>query len=115
MKYALLIYTDEDGVNPLSEDEIMGGYFAFTESIQKSGQMQAGEALEPVATARTVRVRDGAVQTTDGPFAETKEQLGGFYIVDCADLDEAIAVAARIPGAAFGSVEIRPLVVFEMP
>ena len=114
MKYALLIYGNENGATP-SEDEVMGQYFAFTESIQKSGQMLAGEALEPVAAAKTVRVRGGAVATTDGPFAETKEQLGGFYIVEYADLDEAIGVAGRLPGAQWGSVEIRPVVVFEAP
>jgi len=114
MKYALLIYGDDNAEGP-PEDEVMSQYFAFTESIQKSGHMQAGEALEPVATAHTVRVRDGAVETTDGPFAETKEQLGGFYIVECADLDEAIGIAARLPGSHWGAVEIRPLVIFDAP
>lgn len=117
MKYALLIYGDENANAPEapSDDQVMSEYFAFTESIQQSGHMQAGEALEPVATARTVRVRAGDVQTTDGPFAETKEQLGGFYIVDCADLDEAIGIAARIPGAKWGAIEVRPLVIFDAP
>jgi hypothetical protein len=114
MKYALLIYGDESGEAP-AEDQVMSEYFAFTESVQKSGHMQAGEALEPVATAKTVRVRGGQTEATDGPFAETKEQLGGFYIVDCADLDEAIGIAARIPGAKWGAIEVRPIVVFEMP
>ena len=75
--------------------------------------MKGGDALQPVATATTVRVRDGATETTDGPFAETKEQLGGFYILDCEDLDEAIEYAAKIPSAKFGSIEIRPIMVFE--
>ena len=75
--------------------------------------MVAGDPLEPTATATTVRVRGGKTESTDGPFAETKEQLGGYYILDCKDLDEAIAYAARIPTAAFGSVEVRPIMVFD--
>ena len=91
----------------------MGAYFAFTQGVRESGHMQAGEALQSTATATTVRVRDGQTMTTDGPFAETKEQLGGFYLVECSDLDEAIGIAAKIPGAAHGSIEVRPLMEFE--
>jgi hypothetical protein len=89
----------------------MAEYGAVTASIRASGQYLAGEALQPVATATTVRVRGGTTQTTDGPFAETREQLGGFYLIDAANLDEAIAVAARIPAARTGSVEVRPVMV----
>jgi hypothetical protein len=87
----------------------MKAYGAFTEDVRKRGLMQAGEALEPTTTATTVRVRDGETVTTDGPFAETKEALGGFYLVDARDLDEAIELAARIPAAKHGSIEVRPI------
>src|SRR6185312_12227535 len=93
--------------------ELMAGeqdaYNAFTAAIRETGQFEAGEALQPTATATTVRVENGRTITTDGPFAETKEQLGGFYLVDCRDIDEAIELAARIPGATHGSIEIRPI------
>ena len=115
MKYALLIYDDEKVWETMSPDEsgaMMGEYFTFTNGIRESGQYKAGEALEPVATATTIRIRGGALQTTDGPFAETREQLGGFYLVDAASLDEAIAIAARIPSARTGSIEVRPCVHF---
>ena len=92
---------------------MMGEYFAFTNQIRESGHYVAGEALQPVATATTVRVRNGQLQTTDGPFAETREQLGGFYLVDAANLDEAIALAARIPSSRIGSIEVRPVVVYD--
>lgn len=113
MKYVLLIY----GVEPtaMTEAEInaeIEAYNAFGEIIEKRGVYVSGEALHPIKTATTVRVRDGKTLTTDGPFAETKEQLGGFYILDCKDLDEAIEMAALIPGAKDGSVEIRPAVIF---
>jgi hypothetical protein len=88
-------------------------YFAFTDDVRKRNLYVSGEALHPVNTATTVRVRDGRTLTTDGPFAETREQLGGFYLLDCKDLDEAIEAAAKIPGAKHGSIEIRPLVIFE--
>jgi hypothetical protein len=88
-------------------------YRAFTETIVKSGNMKAGDALEPTSTATTVRVRDGKTLSTDGPFAETREQLGGYYLVEAKDLDEATKIAARIPSAKFGSIEVRP--VREMP
>jgi hypothetical protein len=93
-------------------DAFMGEYFAFTEGIRESGHYVAGEALEGVATATTVRIRNGRVSTTDGPFAETKEQLGGFYLIEARDLNDAIQVAARIPSARTGSVEVRPVVDF---
>lgn len=114
MRYILLIYTDQAAGQRMSEAEIeseMAAYYAFTERVRP--KMQAGEALMPTTTATTVRVRDGKTLTTDGPYAETKEQLGGFYLLDCADLDEAIALAAQIPGATHGSIEIRPIAEFD--
>ena len=90
----------------------MGEYFAFTDGLRASGRMVASEALQPTHTATTVRVRGGKISTTDGPFAETKEQLGGFYLVEATDLNEAIQIASRIPGARTGSVEVRPVVDF---
>ena len=93
--------------------EMMTDYRAFTQSIVKAGNFKAGDALQPVSTATTVRVRDGRTMTTDGPFAETREQLGGFFLIDAADLDEAIAVASRLPMVQRGTIEVRPLV--EMP
>jgi hypothetical protein len=115
MKYLCLIYDDEKKVSGMSQqdsDKFMGEYFAFTEDIRKSGHMVHGEALHPVATATTIRVRNGKLSTTDGPFAETKEQLGGFYLIEAKDLNEAIQVAARIPSARIGSIEVRPVVDF---
>jgi hypothetical protein len=88
-------------------------YGALTQEMQEKGVLVAGEGLYPTPTATTVRVRDGERSVTDGPFAETKEQLGGFYVLDCKDLDEAIEWAAKIPGAQFGSIEIRPVMVFD--
>ena len=90
----------------------MGEYFEFTEGIKKCGHYVGGEALKPVHTATTVRVRQGKMSTTDGPFAETKEQLGGYYLIEAKDLNEAIQVAAKIPSAKTGSVEVRPIEVF---
>jgi hypothetical protein len=87
----------------------MGEYFAFTEAIRKSGHYLSGEALQPVQTATTVRIRNGKLSTTDGPFAETKEQLGGYYLINARDLNDAIQVASRIPSAKLGSVEVRPI------
>ena len=118
MRYALLIYASEQDWANQSEEQSQAQfqeYMAFTKDIVDRGIRQAGEALQPTATATTVRVRDGETVTTDGPFAETKEQLGGFYIVDCKDLDEAIEVAARIPDARSGSIEIRPIMEIDMP
>jgi hypothetical protein len=119
MKYLCLIYEDEKAWQQLPKeqsDAIMGEYFAFTDDIRKSGQYVAGDALHPTQMATTVRVRNGKTSTTDGPFAETKEQLGGYYLIDAKDLNEAIQVASRIPSARFGSVEVRPVVDFsQMP
>ena len=112
MKYLLLIYEREADWEKLSEEEggkIFGEYMAFTEDIRAKGQSLGGEPLQPTATASTVRVRDGKTLVTDGPFAETREQLGGFYLIDVPDLDEAIRIAGRIPGARSGSVEVRPV------
>jgi len=111
MNYLLLIYADEATL-PASEGAgrtMTDAYRAFTEGIAKSGVLRGGDALEGVATATTVRVRNGETVVTDGPFAETKEQLGGYYLIECADLDAAIEIAARIPGAVNGSIEIRPI------
>jgi hypothetical protein len=116
MKYLCLIYDEEKKMasRPKSEsDAFMGEYFAFTEGIRKSGHYVGGDALQPVHTATTVRVRNGKMSTTDGPFAETKEQLGGFYLIDARDLNDAIQVASRIPSAKTGSIEVRPVRVFE--
>ena len=112
MQYMLLIYEDE-GAPPGDMDQVMAAYMAFGEEITANGSYVAGEALQPTMTATTVRVRNGEASTTDGPFAETKEVLGGFYIVNVDNLDDAIATAAKIPGAASGSVEVRPVMVFE--
>ncbi|HET8837299.1 MAG TPA: YciI family protein [Gemmatimonadales bacterium] len=115
MKYLCLIYDDEKKLETMPQgesDKFMGEYFAFTEDIRKSGHMIHGEALQPVHTATTVRLRNGKLSTTDGPFAETKEQLGGFYLIEAKDLNEALQVAARIPSVRIGSVEVRPVVDF---
>src|SRR3954466_8926122 len=111
MQYALLIYTPEptEDVPPEAIAAQMAEYDGFTEHIRRRGAMKGGEALASVATAPTARVVDGRTITTDGPFAETKETLGGFYLVEAADLDEAIAWAAMIPGARHGCIEIRPV------
>ena len=112
MKYLCLIYDEEKGYAGMSKaeaDAFMGEYFAFTEGIKKSGHYLAGEALKPVHTATTVRVRNGKMSTTDGPFAETKEQLGGFYMIEARDLNDAIQIASKIPSARIGSIEVRPV------
>jgi hypothetical protein len=115
MKYLCLIYENEKSWAQMPKeqsDAIMSEYFAFTDDIRKSGQYVAGDALHPTHTATTVRVRNGKTSTTDGPFAETKEQLGGYYLIEAKDLNEAIQVASRIPSARFGSIEVRPVVDF---
>ncbi len=111
MQYALLIYTPEPTEEPSQEDlaDQMAAYDAFTAHLRERGSMLAGEALDSTATATTVRVVDGRTITTDGPFAETKETLGGFYLVEAADLDEAIAFAAMIPAVKHGCIEVRPV------
>jgi hypothetical protein len=114
----LLIYDSENVWNDLSEAErgkLFAEYGEFTQSIIQSGHFKAGDALEPVAKATTLRVRNGKKLTTDGPFAETKEQLGGYYLVEARDLDEALGIAARIPSARIGSIEVRPVMVFDKP
>ena len=111
MRYLLLIYTPES-TEPVPDEvtnSVSAAYGTFTADIRERGIFQAGEALEPTSTATTVQVRDGRTITTDGPFAETKEALGGFYMIDVKDLDEAIELAARIPGAQHGSIEVRPI------
>ena len=116
MQYMCLIYDDETLWQTMPEADrngVMGQYMAFTESIRESGNMVAGDALQPTSTATTVRVRNGETLMTDGPFAETKEQLGGYYLIEAKDADEALAIAARIPSAKYGSIEVRPLMVFE--
>ncbi|HSD24266.1 MAG TPA: YciI family protein [Solirubrobacterales bacterium] len=116
MKYAFTIYVDEAGREAASEEDrnaMAQAYGALTQEMQEKGVLLAGEGLYPTPTATTVQVRNGERSVTDGPFAETKEQLGGFYVLDCKDLDEAIGWAAKIPGAQIGSVEIRPVMVFD--
>src|SRR6478736_3194877 len=113
MKYLLLIYSAEQGdLDPTSDAAaaMFAEYSKFSQEVMDAKKFVGGEALMPVATATSVRVRDGKTLTTDGPFAETKEQLGGYYLLDCANLDEAIAYAAKIPSAEHGSIEVRPLV-----
>jgi len=114
MRYLLLIYTEEPTEMPPAD--VMAGqmeaYDAFSNEVRDRGLFEAGEALHPTTSATTVRVRDGETVTTDGPFAETKEALGGFYLITAKDLDEAIELAAKIPGAVHGSIEIRPILDF---
>ena len=115
MKYLCLIYEDESiwATMPKADsDRMMADYGALTGDLRTSGKLVAGEALQPTTTATTVRVRSGKTLTTDGPFAETKEQLGGFYLVDAKDLNDAIQIAARIPSAKTGSIEVRPIMNF---
>jgi hypothetical protein len=112
MRYLCLIYDDETSWQRRAKtdnDAVAGEYQGFTEGIKASGHYIGGNALTPTHTATTVRVRNGKVATTDGPFAETKEQLGGYYLIEAKDLNDAIQVAARIPGARSGSIEVRPI------
>ena len=118
MRYALLIYANEQDWASQTEEQsqaVNQEYMAFTKDIIDRGLMKGGEALQSTASATTVRVRDGETLTTDGPFAETKDQLGGFYLVDCKDLDEAVEVAAGIPDARRGTIEVRPIMEVDMP
>jgi hypothetical protein len=113
MKYMLLIYTSElrySEMTQAEQDANWQAYGAFNQEAGARGVLRGGEGLEPSYTATTVRIRDGKLLKTDGPFAETKEQLGGFYLLECANLDEAIEMAGKIPNAQMGSIEIRPLV-----
>ena len=121
MRYLVLIY-DEQSANPSPEPPdpatwgpVLEEYNAYTKMLRDSGAYVAGEALQPVTSATTIRVRDGQTMTTDGPFAETKEALGGFYMIDAKDLDEALELGAKCPGAKFGSIEVRPIVDFDAP
>jgi len=112
MQYLLLIYSNEAEfakMAPAALGAMTEEYTEFTKGIIQAGQFKAGDRLKPSATASTVRVRNGKVTTTDGPFAETREQLGGYYLVEAKNLDEATAIAARIPGARVGSIEVRPI------
>jgi hypothetical protein len=114
-QYMLLIYDDESVWRAMSEEErssIIGEYFAYTEELKQAGVYVAGDALQPVSTAKSLRLREGERLTTDGPFAETKEALGGYYLVDVASDEEALDWAAKIPSARLGTIEVRPLVVF---
>ena len=116
MRYLCAIYGDESAWNdatPEQTGQVMDAYNAFTEEARAAGVMAGGEGLESTSSATTVRVRDGERVLSDGPFAETKEQLGGFYLLDCDSLDEAIEWAAKIPGAATGSVEVRPVMDYD--
>jgi hypothetical protein len=116
MKFLLTIYNDERRWSDASPDDvgqIMAAYEAFGRAAGEAGVLVGGEGLQPTSTATTVRVRDSETLTTDGPFAETREQLGGYYLLDCSDLDDAIAWAARIPDASSGSVEVRPVMDYE--
>lgn len=115
MRYVMLIYGNENPSPAPTQAELdaeMAAYNTFTQEVSERGVMLGGEALLPTTSATTVHVRDNKVLTTDGPFAETKEQLGGFYILECKNLDEAIEYAAKIPGAHHGSIEIRPIMEF---
>jgi hypothetical protein len=115
MQYLLMIYRNEAELGKMGATErqqMMTDYGAFTQSIVQSGHFKAGDGLQPTTTATTVRVRDGKMLTTDGPFAETREQLGGYYLVEAKDLDAALGIAARIPGAKTGSIEVRPIMIY---
>ena len=116
MQYLCLIYDDESLWANMPEDErnaVYGEYMTFTQSIRDSGNHVAGDALQSISTATSVRVRNGETLVTDGPFAETKEQLGGYYLVEAKDVDEALKIAQRIPSARYGTIEVRPVVVWE--
>ncbi|MBX3703514.1 MAG: YciI family protein [Steroidobacteraceae bacterium] len=112
MQYLCLIYSDESqwpGLPKAEHERVLGEYHAYTDDIQRSGHLVGANRLEPTSAATAVRVRNGRVSTTDGPFAETKEQLGGYYLLEARDLNEAIQLAARIPGARYGCIEVRPV------
>jgi hypothetical protein len=118
MKYLCLIYEEEtlwQKMPKAEAEKIYGEYFAFGDNIKKSGHYVGGNALQPTHAATTVRMRNGKLSTTDGPFAETKEQLGGYYLLEAKDLNDAIQVASRIPGARMGSIEVRPVMEIKQP
>jgi hypothetical protein len=115
MQYMLLIYDDQSTWATMPEEDrnaVMNEYFAYTEELRNAGKYVAADALQPTSTAKSVRIREGEVSTTDGPFAETKEVLGGYYVVDVDSEDEAIEWAKKIPSARFGTIEVRPIMVF---
>jgi hypothetical protein len=114
MQYLVLIYSEEDteAPDPAVIAAVMEEYNAYTQMLRDRGVYVHGEALQPTATATTIRVRDGQTMTTDGPFAETKEALGGFYVIEAKDLDEALALGGACPGAKWGSIEVRPIIDF---
>ena len=116
MQYLLMIYRNEaelGAMSPADRQKMSAEYGVFTQSIIQSGHFKAGDGLQPTTTATTVRVRDGKTMTTDGPFAETREQLAGYYLVEAKDIDTALSIAARIPGARKGSIEVRPVMVYD--
>jgi hypothetical protein len=117
MRYMLLIYGDEPAgqPDPAEVEQVMGEYWAYEKAVADAGVKEASDALQPSATATTVRVKDGERLVTDGPFAETREVLGGYYLIDVPDLDSALEWAARCPGAKYGSVEVRPIMEFDEP
>ena len=115
MQYMLLIYDTEGSMGAMTADQrnaFMGEYGAYTEGLRAAGKFVAGDGLQPTSTATSVRVRDGERLVTDGPFAETKEQLGGYYLIEAKDLNDAIQVASRIPSVKTGSIEVRPIMTF---
>ena len=116
MQYLLMIYRNEADLGKMdaaARKAMTAEYGAFTQSIIQSGHFKAGDGLQPTSTATTVRVREGKTLTTDGPFAETREQLGGYYLIEAKDLDTALSIAARIPGARTGSIEVRPIMIYD--
>lgn len=118
MQYLCLIYEDETIWQKMPKAEagkLFDEYYAFTDGIKKSGHYIGGNPLQPTDTATSIRVRNGKVSTTDGPFAETKEQLGGYYLVEAKDLNDALQVASRIPGARLGTIEVRPIMQITRP
>src|ERR1700675_3746601 len=116
MQYLLMIYRSEAELfkmNDADRQKMTAEYGTFTQSIIQSGHFKAGDGLQPTTTATTVRVREGKILTTDGPFAGTREKLAGYYLVEAKDLDTALGIAARIPGAKKGSIEVRPVMVYD--
>ena len=112
MKYLCLVYVEEKTLNAMTRDErvaLSDESMAYCDGLQKNGQLLGASPLHPVETATTVRVRDGQVSTTDGPFAETKEQLGGYLLIDVRDLNDAVRIASKFPAAQYGSIEVRPI------
>lgn len=112
MQYLLMLYADESGFQRMTkpqQEEAVGAFAAYTEALRKSGAYVGSNRLAPAATATTVRLQNGKTQVLDGPYAESKEKIGGYYLIDVADLDAAISWAARCPGASFGTIEVRPL------